>query len=369
MTVKPVILKYKDYEVAIQRKTNIKKVYIEITNRCNLSCKMCFRNFQKDPMGEMSFENFKLILNQVKDLEDVEVIYLGGIGEPTYHPDFSRMLSILKDTPYKIQISSNGTLIKKYEEELIKNKVDLITISIDSPNPLIYKDIRGTEFHNVFDNIQSLNKKKEELGSALPNVAVEVLVMKGNIKDLINLIRLAGNLNVSSIIFSNPVPLSLKLSDEIVYGQCESEEYKELVNKMQSEAGKYRINIKIPEFSLKTERVCQFIASNSVVIKWDGSVAPCYRFLHSYPECIFKRKKMVQSYSFGNVFKEHLRDIYLKREFVEFRFSVLSSNYPSCIDCNLRDACDYAKESLVDCWGNSPSCGDCLWSRGIIQCP
>ncbi|MNO01582.1 hypothetical protein D3C81_2217640 [compost metagenome] len=43
--------------------------------------------------------------------------------------------------------------------------------------------------------------------------------------------------------------------------------------------------------------------------------------------------------------------------------------YPSCTDCDLRDACDFVKTSDIDCWGNEPSCADCLWSRRIVQCP
>ncbi|MGQ9585737.1 MAG: hypothetical protein ACUVXG_10090 [Anaerolineae bacterium] len=40
--------------------------------------------------------------------------------------------------------------------------------------------------------------------------------------------------------------------------------------------------------------------------------------------------------------------------------------FPSCVDCGA--ACDYAEQN-EDCWGNVPSCADCLWAQDVVRCP
>jgi hypothetical protein len=40
-------------------------------------------------------------------------------------------------------------------------------------------------------------------------------------------------------------------------------------------------------------------------------------------------------------------------------------NFPSCVDCELRDTCDIT-ESNDGCWGWCPSCADCLWAQDIV---
>ena len=57
------------------------------------------------------------------------------------------------------------------------------------------------------------------------------------------------------------------------------------------------------------------------------------------------------------------------KEYETFRYIVKNAIYPSCTDCSLREVCDFTKNTEFDCWGNHPSCGDCLWARSLIQCP
>ena len=46
---------------------------------------------------------------------------------------------------------------------------------------------------------------------------------------------------------------------------------------------------------------------------------------------------------------------------------VLGFDFPPCLDCG---GCDNVEANIEDCFGNPhPTCGDCLWSRGIVICP
>ena len=50
-----------------------KKVYIEITNVCNLSCSFCLPHNRKNRF--MSFDEFKLILNKIKPYTNVNKLH------------------------------------------------------------------------------------------------------------------------------------------------------------------------------------------------------------------------------------------------------------------------------------------------------
>jgi len=114
------------------------------------------------------------------------------------------------------------------------------------------------------------------------------------------------------------------------------------------------------------QRSCRFVEGKSLVIGYDGGVSPCYALMHSYTYYIFGRRKQVRRYVLGNVLEEDLGSIWMSEEYVRFRVKVGIFDFPSCVDCRL--ACDLAERN-EDCWGNDPSCADCLWAHDIIRCP
>ena len=185
--------------------------------------------------------------------------------------------------------------------------VDRITVSIDAPDPAVYRDIRGTDFASVESNVLFLQEVKKKQKSSKPNVAIEVVAMKSNVLLLPNILPLASKLGINDILISNLMPFSEELSKEIIYDG--SIDWKVLVEVMNSHVGKYRVNINFPKFELLTERMCKFIEKDSTVIRADGEVTPCYRLLHSYTEYVFGREKQVNAYSFGNAFEKPIYKI------------------------------------------------------------
>lgn len=92
-----------------------KKVYLEITNVCNLKCSFCPATNRK---GEfMSEETFAKILGQIKPFTDY--IYLHVKGEPFLHPALETLLDISYQQNFKVNITTNGTLISKVGDMLL----------------------------------------------------------------------------------------------------------------------------------------------------------------------------------------------------------------------------------------------------------
>jgi len=51
-----------------------KKIYIEITNNCNLNCSFCSKVLK--PRRNMTLEEFELILNKIKDYTDYKYLHV-----------------------------------------------------------------------------------------------------------------------------------------------------------------------------------------------------------------------------------------------------------------------------------------------------
>ena len=112
-------------------KKRFKKVYIEITNKCNLDCSFCTRTKKKK--RDLSIEEFKLIIDKIKDYTDY--VYLHVQGEPLLHKDLEEFLKICEDNNIKVNITTNGTLINKYVDIFNRSKsLRQINISLHSEN-------------------------------------------------------------------------------------------------------------------------------------------------------------------------------------------------------------------------------------------
>lgn len=93
-----------------------KKIYLEISNICNVQCSFC-PVVEKDKQL-LSSDEFEAILKQVAPL--TEIICLHLMGEPLAHPKFLQLLEICDKYATQIDLTTNGMLIKKYADHIIK---------------------------------------------------------------------------------------------------------------------------------------------------------------------------------------------------------------------------------------------------------
>jgi len=92
-----------------------KKIYVEITNVCNLSCSFCPITARKSEF--MKEDTFCKILDQIKSHTDY--IYFHVKGEPLLHPQLDEFLDISSEKGFKVNITTNGTLISKTADKIM----------------------------------------------------------------------------------------------------------------------------------------------------------------------------------------------------------------------------------------------------------
>lgn len=86
-----------------------KHIYIEITNKCNLSCYFCPNSSLEK--HEMSVNDFELIAKMVKKYTDVVCLHIQG--EPLIHSCFKDIVRICYENNLNIDLTTNGTLVNK----------------------------------------------------------------------------------------------------------------------------------------------------------------------------------------------------------------------------------------------------------------
>ena len=92
-----------------------RKVYLEISNICNLSCRFCPGT--KRLKKAMTESEFTALLPKIRPYTDF--LYFHLMGEPLLHKDLARFLELAGNHGFKVILTTNGTLLKKQQEILL----------------------------------------------------------------------------------------------------------------------------------------------------------------------------------------------------------------------------------------------------------
>jgi tungsten cofactor oxidoreducase radical SAM maturase len=351
--------------------SDVRKVYLELTTRCNLHCRTCVRNVWAEPLEDMDSATFDRILSGLQELPELREVLFGGYGEPFVHPRILDYLGAVKGLGLKVTISTNGTLLdEERANALVRLGVDVLTVSLDGADPETYADIRhGADLGLVLRNLETLNRVKADHKTSFPRLGIEFVALRQNISALAHLPDLARRLGANRIIVTHILPHTPEMAAEALCHRDETPAWPLCTGwPVQSDGWLLWGTLEAPRMNWGAERRCRFVNSDAMVVGWDGSVIPCYALSHSYPYYIFGRRKEVSRYTLGNVNQATLAEIWNFDDYIRFRAEVRRFNFPSCVDCDLRDVCDIA-EANEGCWGWCPSCADCLWAQDIIRCP
>ncbi|TDO85291.1 MoaA/NifB/PqqE/SkfB family radical SAM enzyme [Halanaerobium saccharolyticum] len=363
------------------------RIYIEPTSDCNLNCKTCVRHSWDEEMGFMEMEAYSKLIEELKDFKGLEKISFWGIGEPLFHPRIAEMIGLASRLGVKTQIITNGLLLDQEKAEaLLEAGLDSLVVSVDGTSPETMADIRsGADLKTVIENVQNFrslrNKKQKEC-----EIGIEYVIMKSNVDELKDLRKLAFRMGASFIFLTNLLPYTEDMTDEILYSFSISRSQPEIRTE-------HRPEIYLPPTDLREDIIrdlsavggksssisttqvpfnphrgyCKFVEDGSIAVNWQGEVSPCIALMHSYDLYIREREKHINKYSLGKITEESLSEIWNKEQFKDFRKKVKEFPFSDCTQCS---GCEMSKENEEDCHGNEfPVCGDCLWARGVIQCP
>jgi len=128
-------------------KKRFKKIYVEITNSCNLNCDFCIKNKRNKKF--ISISEFQVVLDKIKDYTDY--LYFHILGEPLLHPKINELIDIA-NKEFKVNITTNGYLINNIKT----NNIRQLNISLHSFDDK-YKVHLKEYLDNIFNKIETLN--------------------------------------------------------------------------------------------------------------------------------------------------------------------------------------------------------------------
>lgn len=132
-----------------------KKVYVEITNICNLNCNFCPKTSRK--LKFMEKEDFEKVVKSIKPYTDH--VYLHLMGEPFLNKNIKTFLDICSEYELKVNITTNGTLINEVKEILINaESLRQINFSLHS----FEANDSNIDFNEYLDNIINFIKEANE---------------------------------------------------------------------------------------------------------------------------------------------------------------------------------------------------------------
>lgn len=173
----------------MERNVNVDYLRFSLTDKCNLNCIYC-NPLEKEhfvPRDEiLSYEEMaKIVRLFVK--KGIKKLRLTG-GEPLLKMHITRLLRMFKKIKglKEISMTTNGLYLRDMAEDLKKNGLDRINISLDTLKKDKFKTITGA---NSFDNVREGIENSLKFG--LHPVKLNVILMKGiNDDEILDFVRL-----------------------------------------------------------------------------------------------------------------------------------------------------------------------------------
>jgi len=206
-----------DCGICPQHKSHTALAIVDITNRCNLRCPVCFANAAAAGyVYEPSKQEVREMLENLRSNDPVPATALQfSGGEPTIREDLFELMRMAKELGFRhVEVNTNGLRLAQsvdYCRELKEAGMSTVYLQFDGVTPEVYEFTRGC------DLLETKLKAVENLREAgINSVVLVVTLIKGvNDHQVGDIIRFAiQNFDVIRCINVQPVSLCGRLPEE-----------------------------------------------------------------------------------------------------------------------------------------------------------
>lgn len=121
-------------------------VLLEVTDRCNLDCTVCFADSGRGKTKEPSLDKIAWLLERSMAAAGPSNLQLSG-GEPTLRDDLPEIVEVARKTGYSfVQVNSNGLRLasdKEYTGRLAAAGLSSVFLQFDGVDDGVYRSLRG----------------------------------------------------------------------------------------------------------------------------------------------------------------------------------------------------------------------------------
>jgi len=230
----------------------LRSIGIELSNCCNLRCKMCTAQYVKKDtinvkLGFMSFSLFEKIINECAKLS-IKLIGLNYSGESLLHPEIIKCLKYIGDTgEFICGFNTNGDLLAgDIRDAVIKNCKGTIGISIEGFQKT-HESIRIGSRYNVLErNIKEFVEHRNRVSENMPQIKLNLTKTVQSVSEI-----------------SEFIDYWLEWVDYVQINECFDEHYRAKTSNTETD----RI--------LKGERLPCRDPLQYLAVLWDGRITIC----------------------------------------------------------------------------------------------
>lgn len=171
---------------------------VELTNQCNLACRMCPRGILTRKQGMMDMRTWEQVLDtwsyRERILELPHLIFQGAgvkkpvggrmklyfMGESLLHPQFDTCIRTARERGIQVIVQTNGVVLSDaaLRERILKAQPAAISFSIDGISKASYEYVRkGSSWDRLLGAIQALHSEREQQGlrNAIQMIAAMII--------------------------------------------------------------------------------------------------------------------------------------------------------------------------------------------------
>ena len=198
-----------DHIRGLYRKPDLRQLFLEVTLRCNEHCFHCGSNCMPQSGEELSVDEYRRILEEVKADFDLKRLYLCITGgEPLLRPEFFDILGYAHELGYRWGMTTNATLITgEVAHRLAEAGMRTVSVSIDGLRET-HDRLRGLAggYDAAMKGIQNLIDE-----NTFQNIQVTTVVNHENIGELDELFLVMDGLDIDSWRVINLEPIGRAL--------------------------------------------------------------------------------------------------------------------------------------------------------------
>ncbi|MFA6215618.1 MAG: radical SAM protein [Patescibacteria group bacterium] len=280
-------------------------VGLDITQKCNLACKHCYKDSGKTAAEELTTNEIFSLIDHCRDI-GVCFFFIAG-GEPTMRADLFKIIKYAKNNDIRVILVSNGVYGQDILDRILETQPLQVRISLEGPEK-INDFIRGKGSYQTAVN--SLKYLKENGIDA--RISTHLCQLNKDCGE--EIIKLANDLNVI-LKFSTVRPIGRAMNfDEL--GLLSAEDFYSTVKKILALKNKYPAVEIISDFDcvigqkpLKMNPGDKnshcFAAQKEVTVNCQGEIYAC-SFFSPYKEFVagnLKTRKLIDVWSNSPVLK------------------------------------------------------------------
>jgi radical SAM protein with 4Fe4S-binding SPASM domain len=303
-------------------------ITLELVNRCNLRCVMCWTDNHVMKKGVLSLSQIQNILNEFRDAGNPVPAVIVGLGsEPLLYREAKEVILVCKQAGVMdIFFGTNGVLLDEdLSRFLIDQEVTRLEVSLDAAHKETYQKIRSKDKLEIVEsNIKKFIEIRNSLGKRTPVVRLAFVVQELNYnerdfflekwKDVVDYVDFQQLSDFSSVTSRLGKDLAFYLFDDET-----DEEKKKFTDDL-------RERLKKTNSTSGSELFCPY-PFNSLNVWANGDISPC---------CCFHGRAL----TIGNVAEKGLSEVWQGREMKALRQEILDGRLNrvcrSCLDRDTR---------------------------------